>query len=819
MSENYTRGVQKILKLAKESSLKMGHSYVGSEHILLSIINDNNGKASNTLISLGCDLESMKKMLNEALSSSNVRTSTDHLPLTRRAERILKNAFNEAQKNGVNVANQNHLLLSLSLEKDCTISEILISSSIDYTIIQSYLNSKKDLKIIHKQNYDSKDKTSTLDLFSRNISKVAAEGGLDPVIGRNVEIERLSQILSRRKKNNPVLIGEPGVGKTAIVEGLALRILERKVPRMLWDYNIISFDISGMLAGTKYRGQFEERMRKMMLELEKSSNIILFIDELHTIVGAGGAAGSLDAANMFKPSLARGDIQIIGATTLNEYRKYIEIDGALERRFQKIIVYQPSINDSIDILNGIKDKYELHHKVKLNDSAIKSCVELSDRYINDRFLPDKAIDIMDEVCSRISLSNLNVPKKIVNLENKLRKIRKKKNLEIDKQKFENAAKSRDEEKKILDKLNEYSINTRLDENPDNYLEITEADVADTVSLITSIPISKINEKDSEKILSIKNDIKKSIIGQDYAIDKLVSAIQRSRAGFKNPSHPIGSFMFLGPTGVGKTELAKQLALSLFNREESLIKIDMSEYMERYNVSRLIGAPPGYVGYEEGGMLSEKVRRNPYSIVLFDEIEKAHSDVFNILLQILDEGQLTDSLGHQIDFRNTIIIMTSNIGTQNISSSNIGFVDSKNKDNSNKNLKNEVKKYFKPEFLNRLDEVIVFNSLMRDDLYKIIDLQLKDLRYNLKNKQMLLRVSQSAKKVLLLNGMHREWGARPIRRIIQDDIENIISYKFLTGEIQEKCTIFITGKGDQLIFKSKLKNTHSSVKKKPKILNK
>ena len=819
MSENYTRGVQKILKLAKESSLKMGHSYVGSEHILLSIINDNNGKASNTLISLGCDLESMKKMLNEALSSSNVRTSTDHLPLTRRAERILKNAFNEAQKNGVNVANQNHLLLSLSLEKDCTISEILISSSIDYTIIQSYLNSKKDLKIIHKQNYDSKDKTSTLDLFSRNISKVAAEGGLDPVIGRNVEIERLSQILSRRKKNNPVLIGEPGVGKTAIVEGLALRILERKVPRMLWDYNIISFDISGMLAGTKYRGQFEERMRKMMLELEKSSNIILFIDELHTIVGAGGAAGSLDAANMFKPSLARGDIQIIGATTLNEYRKYIEIDGALERRFQKIIVYQPSINDSIDILNGIKDKYELHHKVKLNDSAIKSCVELSDRYINDRFLPDKAIDIMDEVCSRISLSNLNVPKKIVNLENKLRKIRKKKNLEIDKQKFENAAKSRDEEKKILDKLNEYSINTRLDENPDNYLEITEADVADTVSLITSIPISKINEKDSEKILSIKNDIKKSIIGQDYAIDKLVSAIQRSRAGFKNPSHPIGSFMFLGPTGVGKTELAKQLALSLFNREESLIKIDMSEYMERYNVSRLIGAPPGYVGYEEGGMLSEKVRRNPYSIVLFDEIEKAHSDVFNILLQILDEGQLTDSLGHQIDFRNTIIIMTSNIGTQNISSSNIGFVDSKNKDNSNKNLKNEVKKYFKPEFLNRLDEVIVFNSLMRDDLYKIIDLQLKDLRYNLKNKQMLLRVSQSAKKVLLLNGMHREWGARPIRRIIQDDIENIISYKFLTGEIQEKCTIFITGKGDQLIFKSKLKNTHSSIKKKPKILNK
>tara|TARA_B100000965_G_scaffold286329_1_gene244180 strand:+ start:7901 stop:10363 length:2463 start_codon:yes stop_codon:yes gene_type:complete len=804
MSENYTRGVQRILKLSKELSLKMGHSYVGSEHVLLSILNDNNGRASNTLIALGCDLQSMKKILTESLAETNVKTSTDHLPLTRRAERILKCAFNEAEKNGENVANQNHLLLAISLEKDCTVSEVFISTSIDYTIIQSYLSSKKDLKIIHKKNYDKKEKNSTLNLFSRNISKLAAEGNLDPVIGRNTEIERLSQILSRRKKNNPVLIGEPGVGKTAIVEGLALRILERKVPRLLWDYNIISFDISGMLAGTKYRGQFEERMRKMMLELEKSSNIILFIDELHTIVGAGGAAGSLDAANMFKPSLARGDIQIIGATTLNEYRKYIEIDGALERRFQKIIVYQPSIKDSVDILNGIKDKYEIHHKVKLTDTAIKSCVELSDRYINDRFLPDKAIDIMDEVCSRMSLSGLNVPKRIINLENKLRQIRKNKNSEIDKQKFENAAKLRDQEKKIIDKLNDYSLSVNANDDPSKYLEINESDVADTVSIITDIPISKINEKDSEKILNIKTDIKKSIIGQDYAIDKLVSAIQRSRAGFKNPSHPIGSFMFLGPTGVGKTELAKQLAVSLFDREESLIKIDMSEYMERYNVSRLIGAPPGYVGYEEGGMLSEKVRRNPYSIVLFDEIEKAHSDVFNILLQILDEGQLTDSLGHLINFRNTIIIMTSNIGTQNISSSNIGFIDKKNKNNSNDDLDKEVKKYFKPEFLNRLDEVIVFNSLDRDNLYKIIDLQLKDLRINLKNKKMSLRVSQSAKKVLLLNGMHREWGARPIRRIIQDDIENVISYKFLTNEVHENSTIFITGKGDQLIFKSKNK---------------
>ena len=593
------------------------------------------------------------------------------------------------------------------------------------------------------------------------------------------------------------------MGKTAIVEGLALRILEKQVPRMLWDYNIIAFDISGMLAGTKYRGQFEERMRKLMLELEKSKNVILFIDELHTIVGAGGTAGSLDAANMFKPSLARGDIQIIGATTLNEYRKYIEVDGALERRFQKIIVYQPSINDTINILNGIKDKYELHHKVNLTNDAIEACVELSDKYINDRFLPDKAIDVMDEVCSRISLNNTNVPKGIISLEKQLRKIKENKNSEVNNQKFENAAKLRDKEKVILEKLNKLNFNFKLSETKSDFVNINDIDVADTVSTITGIPISKINEKDSVKILNIKENIEKSIIGQDYAIDKLAAAIQRSRSGFKNPKHPIGSFMFLGPTGVGKTELAKQLAISLFDRDESLIKIDMSEYMERYNVSRLIGAPPGYVGYEEGGMLSEKVRRNPYSIVLFDEIEKAHSDVFNILLQILDEGQLTDSLGHIIDFKNTIIIMTSNIGTQNISSSNIGFVDNSVNDDIKSVLDKEVKKYFKPEFLNRLDEVIIFNSLNEQNLYKIIDIQLGDLRNNLKKKNMQLRVNQSAKKVLLLNGIHREWGARPIRRIIQDDIENVISYKYLSGEVKENSMILISGKGDNLIFKTQL----------------
>ena len=810
MNENYTSGVQRLLKISKEESLKIGHSYVGSEHLLLAIIKDSKGSASNTLIAVGCGLDKMKSLLKESLTASNVTSTLGHLPLTRRAERILKNSFIEARNDKRKSSGQNDLLLSMLLEKDCTLHKIFNLCSIDYQIIKSYVTSSNNIKIIHKKKITDTEKESTLKMFSRNISDIAANGELDPVIGRNSEIERLSQILSRRKKNNPVLIGEPGVGKTAIVEGLALRILDKKVPRLLWDYTIISLDIPGMLAGTKYRGQFEERMRKMMIEIEKSSNIILFIDELHTIVGAGSAAGSLDAANMFKPALARGDIQIVGATTLSEYRKYIESDGALDRRFQKIIVYQPSIESTIDILNGIKDKYESHHNVKISKNAINACVELSDRYINDRFLPDKAIDIMDEVCSRISLNSTTVPESVVKLEKKLKSIIDSKNKNIINQHFENAAKLRDKEKRILNKIALINSKYRTTIDDSELVEISDKDVADTVSIISGIPISKINEHESVKILNIKDSITKFIVGQDYAVEKLVAAIQRSRSGFKNPKHPIGSFMFLGPTGVGKTELAKQLAHSLFNKKESLIKIDMSEYMERYNVSRLIGAPPGYVGYEEGGLLSEKVRRNPYSIVLFDEIEKAHSDVFNILLQILDEGKLTDSLGHVIDFSNTIIILTSNIGTQSMSSSNIGFNKSKENDLKT-DLQVEVKKYFKPELLNRLDETIIFNSLNKQNLFDIIDLQLNDLRNNLKSKNMSLRISKSAKNILLINGIHREWGARPIRRIIQDEIENVISYKYLSGEIKENSIIYINGKGSQLIFKSKNKKTKSTSK--------
>ena len=820
MNENYTSGVQKILKNAKKEAIRLGHTYVGSEHFLLGIIKDKNGNASNTLMTIGCDLKRMLTLIETSINSNNSTATLGHLPLTRRAERILKNASVEAKDRGSKAANQNHLLLSLCKENDGIVKDVLNSFSIDYELVDSYINTNYSFNANKTDNKKSDTNTPTLDMFSRNISNMASNDSLDKVIGRDQEIKRIAQVLSRRKKNNPVLIGEPGVGKTAIVEGLALRIFEKKVPRLLWDYNVIALDIAGIIAGTKYRGQFEERMRKMMLELENSSNIILFIDELHTIVGAGGASGSLDAANMFKPALARGDIQIIGATTLNEYKKYIERDGALERRFQKILVNSPTIPDTINILKGIKDKYELHHKVKLSDEAINSCVELSERYISDRFLPDKAIDVMDEVCSKVHLNNINIPSSILRLENKITKLKKSKELEIKKQKFENAAKIRDKEKKMLENLKVLQDNYTNSE--DNFIEVTDLDVADTVSMMTGIPIKKINQKDSDKILKINNIIKKNIIGQDEAIDKVVSAIQRSRAGFKNPNQPIGSFMFLGPSGIGKTELAKQLSNAVFHREDSLIKIDMSEYMERYNVSRLIGAPPGYVGYEEGGHLSEKVRRNPYSIVLFDEMEKAHSDVYNILLQILDEGHLTDSLGHDIDFRNTIIIITTNVGTQQVSSSKIGFADknSKIKNDNSSNIKKEINKYFKPEFLNRIDDIITFNSLTEKNLYKIIDLQLNDLRYNLSKKNMKLQVNPTAKKVLLQNGSHREWGARPIRRIIQNDIENIISYKYLSGELKENSKIIVNGKGDKLIFDNvdlptKKNNNKPASKKKSK----
>ncbi len=810
MKENFSKGVQNILKYAKEEAVRLGHSYVGSEHLLLGIIHDDKGKASKILVSIGCDLQEMKVMIEEMTKPSGGTMTLGHLPLTRRAERILRTTYSEAQKMDLEVATQVHMLLALSSETDGLASEIFQAYSLDYDLLKSYLQSSttKTKKNVPKRK-EKKSPTPTLDMFSRDISLMVEENKIDPVIGRTVEIDRVAQVLSRRKKNNPVLIGEPGVGKTAIVEGLALRIHSKQVPRLLWGQRVLVLDLAGLIAGTKYRGQFEERMRTLMLELESASDIIVFIDELHTIVGAGGATGSLDAANLFKPALARGEIQIIGATTLNEYRKYIEKDGALERRFQKILVDQPSISDTIQILKGIRERYENHHQVSYSDAAITACVELSERYITDKFLPDKAIDIMDEVGSRIHINNINVPNSILKLEKQIHKIRKTKENVISQQKFENAALLRDKERKLIFKLKELQLDWSNSEYKSRPI-ISAEDVADIVSMITNIPLNKIAKTESQKLLNIDNELNKNIIGQHEAIDKLSLSIKRSRSGLKNPKHPIGSFMFLGPTGVGKTELAKVLAHYLFDREDSLIKIDMSEYMERYNVSRLIGAPPGYVGYEEGGQLTEKVRRNPYSIVLFDEIEKAHSDVFNILLQILDEGRITDSLGRMIDFRNTIIIMTSNIGTSQISSSKFGFNKQEESDNDFKHdIVKNMKKYFKPEFLNRIDDIIVFNSLSQDDLFEIIKLQLSDLTENLKKKNNSLIVTNTAKKALLADGSHREWGARPLRRLIQNEIENEIASLFLQGKFHNDATITVKAKSNKLIFTQKSKS-----KKKP-----
>ena len=813
MKENFSKGVQRVLKFAKEEAVRLGHSYVGSEHILLGIIKDKAGKAANILISIGCDLQEMKVMIEDMAKPSGGTMTLGHLPLTRRAERILRTTFSEAQNYKEEVATQLHLLLALVREDEGLATEVLTAYTVDYELLSTMTSSNPSKKEIKTSN---KSKTPTLDLFSRDISKMASEGKLDPVIGRNLEVERLAQILSRRKKNNPVLIGEPGVGKTAIVEGLALRIYEKTVPHILWEQKVLVLDLAGLISGTKYRGQFEERMRTMMLELEACTEIIVFIDELHTLVGAGGASGSLDAANMFKPALARGEIQIIGATTLNEFRKYIEKDGALERRFQKVIVNPPSIEDTIKILNGIKEKYEDHHQVILSNNAIKACVELSERYISDKYLPDKAIDVMDEVGSHVHINNIHVPEEILKLEKNISTLRKKKESVIAKQKFEQAAEMRDKERKMIAKLKtaqEKWNNSDESSRP----EITEDDVADIVSMVTGIPLAKVAESETEKLLYMGDELKSKIIGQNDAIEKLTLATQRARAGLKDPNRPIGSFMFLGPTGVGKTELAKVLAEYLFSNSESLVKIDMSEYVERYNVSRLIGSPPGYVGYEEGGQLTEKVRRNPYSVVLFDEIEKAHRDVYNILLQILDEGRITDSLGRTIDFRNTIIIMTSNVGTKSIKSTSFGF-SSTSKEKSNDNYTDimaEVKKYYIPEFLNRIDELIIFNSLTKENLESIIDIQLTDLRKNLEKKNNKLRITSSAKDILIRDGAHREWGARPLRRMIQSEIENQISTKFLTGEFVDNATITVKSKNKELDFSQVLKKTKTIKSKKSK----
>ena len=793
MKENFSKRVQRIIKQSKEEAIRLGHSYVGSEHLLLGLLKGKNGLSKKVLDVYDVDPTEMVAMIEDMIKSAGGTMTLGHLPLTRRAERVLRNAFGEASTRGDTIADDEHLFLAMLKEKEGIACEVLKSFSLDYDTINDLIQTSTEEEISgtpYTPEPSSKSKTPTLDHFSREITDLARKGKLDPVIGREPEIERVAQILTRRKKNNPVLIGEPGVGKTAIIEGLAQRIIRKIVPRVLHHQRILSLDLAALVAGTKYRGQFEERLKSVMAELEISDNVIIFIDEIHTLVGAGGASGSLDASNMFKPSLARGDIHCIGATTMDEYRKYIEKDGALDRRFQKITINPPSLSESIDILNGLKEKYEEHHKVIYTDNAIETCVHLSDRYISDKFLPDKAIDVMDEAGARAHMYNLEVPQDILNVEDELQKTREEKELKVSDQLFEQAAILRDKEKKLLEKLSTAQQIWQKSEGNIS-VELNEDHIADVVSLMTGIPVSKVAESESKKLLLLANELSTHIVGQDEAITSLSKAIRRARTGLKNPKKPIGVFLFLGPTGVGKTELAKVLAKYLFPHNQALIKVDMTEFTERFAISRLIGAPPGYVGHEEGGELTEKVRRNPYSIVLLDEIEKAHPDLFNILLQVFDEGVLTDGLGRKVDFRNTILIMTSNMGTKSLKKGGLGFGHESSSDEKYKemqaSLMDQVQKLFSPELFNRIDESIVFHALSEQNVFDIIDLQLSDLNHNLGKLGLRLKISKNAKKLIAKKGYDPEFGVRPLRREIQRSLEDPIS-EMLLKQVFKKGTI-------------------------------
>ncbi|MCH7576079.1 MAG: ATP-dependent Clp protease ATP-binding subunit [Candidatus Marinimicrobia bacterium] len=809
MKENFSKRVQNILKNAKEEAIRLGHSYVGSEHLLLGILKEGNGRAFEILSGLVGDTHELQTEIEELVRSSGGTMTLGHLPLTRRAERILRTTFTEAKGFNEEVGDDIHLLLALVKETEGVASEVLNRFGIDYTTIKQKHSAQISAMASSKPSgrKAKKSSTPTLDHFSRDITALAADGSLDPVIGREMEIERVAQILARRKKNNPVLIGEPGVGKTAIVEGLASRILDRTVPRVLYGHRVLALDLGSLVAGTKYRGQFEERLKALMTELETAKDVIVFIDELHTLVGAGSASGSLDAANMFKPALSRGEIQVIGATTLDEYRRHIEKDGALERRFQKVVVAEPSSEDSLKILHGLKERYEIHHHVRYTDEAIVACVEMSGRYITDKFMPDKAIDVLDEAGARIHINNLVVPQELVDLENEVEEIRSRKEAVVSAQDFEEAAKLRDKERHILEQVEHYQREWE-NEDQDTWPEVNDNDVADTVAMMTGIPVNKVAEKEMDRLLHIEDVLKEKIIGQDEAIDKLSKAIQRARTGMKNPAHPIGSFLFLGPTGVGKTELARVLATHLFSGSNSLVRFDMSEYMERFNISKLVGAPPGYVGYEEGGELTERVRRNPFTVVLFDEIEKAHPDIFNILLQILDEGTLTDSLGRRVDFRNAVIIMTSNLGTRGMESGGYGFgrSDEPNDQNIRTELLGEVKQLFNPEFLNRLDDTIIFNALKKEHLMAIVELQLLDLKKNLASKNVTYSITKAARERIIDEGYDKAYGARPMRRVIQSRIENEIAEKFLRREFREGGHIQISARGKNLVFTQKFKKS-------------
>ena len=806
MESNFSDRVKDVISYSREEAIRLGHDYIGPEHLLLGLIREGEGLAVKIIVDLGVDLSQLKRAIENAVKGTVASINLTNLPLTRQAEKVLKITRLEAKLLKSAVIGTEHLLLSILREENNVAAQIFTRYGVTYDLVRSELEHKEDSQSTRmslaseppessemstqgdRPRKPSKSKTPVLDNFGRDLTKAAEDNKLDPIVGREKEIERVAQILSRRKKNNPVLIGEPGVGKTAIAEGLALRIIQRKVSRVLYNKRVVTLDIASLVAGTKYRGQFEERMKAVMAELEKSPDVILFIDELHTIVGAGGASGSLDASNIFKPALARGEIQCIGATTLDEYRQYIEKDGALERRFQKVMVEPTSVDETRIILYNIKSKYEDHHNVNYTDEAIDACVKLSDRYISDRYFPDKAIDVLDEAGSRVHITNIHVPQRILNLEARIEEVKELKNRVVKSQKYEEAAQLRDQEKRLLEELEQAKMDWE-EETKNKRYTVSEEDVAAVVSMMTGVPVTKIAAGEAERLVAMGKRLKGVIIGQDDAIDKLVKAIKRSRLGLKDPSKPIGSFIFLGQTGVGKTELAKALGRYMFDSDEALIRLDMSEYMEKFTVSRLIGAPPGYVGYEEGGQLTERVRRRPYSVVLLDEIEKAHPDIFNILLQVLDDGQLTDGLGRRIDFKNTVIIMTSNVGVRELKNfgTGVGFTTKSKQDQSNDMMRSTIegamKKVFRPEFLNRIDEVIVFNELEREHIMEIIGLQLETVFKRIQERGFQIQLSDAARDYIAEKGFDKQFGARPLQRALQKYLEDPIADEILDGAVE------------------------------------
>ena len=819
MDNNFSAQVKEIISFSSEEALRFGNDFIGTEHLLLGLIRDGDNTAIKVLKQLDIDLYELRKEVELAVKDKTGKNiaNINSLPLTKQAEKVIRVTVLEAKALKSPLVETEHLMLSILKNKENIATQILNQFNIDYDLFRNELGMvgtsnpppRSEFPEDNDDDFDdekkgsgfqqsrtgkqttgaAKSKTPVLDNFGRDITKIAEAGNLDPIVGREAEIERVSQILSRRKKNNPILIGEPGVGKTAIVEGLALRIVQRKVSRVLFDKRVISLDLAALVAGTKYRGQFEERMKAIMTELEKNRDVILFIDEIHTIVGAGGASGSLDASNIFKPALARGELQCIGASTLDEYRMYIEKDGALDRRFQKVLIEPPSVDETILILNNIKSKYEDFHNVHYGDDAIDACVKLSDRYMTDRLLPDKAIDVMDEVGARVHLKNINVPDTIVELEKQIEEVKIEKNRVVKSQRFEEAASLRDTEKRLGEELDRAKIQWE-EESKNKRYPITEENIAEVISMMTGIPVKRMVQAETEKLRRMSEDMKGMVIGQDEAIQKVVRAIQRNRVGLKDPKKPIGTFIFLGPTGVGKTELARSLARYMFDSEDSLIRIDMSEYMEKFTVSRLIGAPPGYVGYEEGGQLTEKVRRKPYSVILLDEIEKAHPDIYNILLQVLDDGQLTDGLGRKVDFKNTMIIMTSNIGVRQLKEfgDGVGFATATRMQNAEENnkavIEKALKKTFSPEFLNRIDDVVVFNSLTKENIFNIIDILMKGVSKRLQNLGFELELTPEAKDFIAEKGYDVQFGARPLHRAIQKYLEDPLAEEIMKMSIKQ-----------------------------------